>query len=86
MTAANRPPMSTFVCVETAKRLLSSELVRIQADNVFRTDRFDDEGRFQAVTFAFNGAAILGHWTPDADWQYPSDITAGESGTFTPDA
>jgi hypothetical protein len=84
MTTFTPQPMSTFALVETAKRLLSSDLVRIQAENVVRTDMFDDDGRFLAVKFAPNGSATLGLWSPDADWAYPSDIRECEPGTFTP--
>jgi hypothetical protein len=78
-------PMTTFALLETAKRLLSAEIVRIMADNVVICDRFgevDGEERFQGVHFSIDGNAAMGLWAPSCDWQYPGDIPSGTSGQF----
>lgn len=77
--------MSTYAMRETAKQMLSSERVMIHADNVMRTDRVDDEGRFQALQFGFNGSVTRGLWSPDGDWGDPINIPYYAPGTFTPD-
>lgn len=81
MTTA-RQPMTTFILAETAKRLLSSSTIRVMADSVVISNRFDDDG-FQAVQFASDGSAVDGRWQPARDWDYPTDIMEGEPGTFT---
>lgn len=80
--------MDSFAMRQTAQRLLRSEDVRCQANAVVRTGRFkevDGQEQFEAVQFASDGSAVVGHWLPDRDWAYPSDVAEGEPGTFTPE-
>lgn len=83
---ATRQPMTTFVMAEIAKRLMSSEHVCVQANSVVITHSFNDEGQFQAIKFGRSGKVIDGLWSPDRDWEYPSDIMEGEPGTFVANA
>lgn len=77
--------MTTFAMIETAKRIMSSDTVYIQADNVVTSKRMggDHGEQLEAIKFIGGGKVLLGLWTPECDWEYVSDIPEGTSGTFT---
>ena len=81
---ATKQPFDVFAMIETAKRIMSTQTVVIQADNVVISRRFRDDDEFEAIKFAADGSVTKGWWNPNRDWQYPEDITTGEAGTFTP--
>ena len=69
---------------DIAKRVLSAEMVACMANNVVISRRFRDDTEFEAVQFSSDGNCVKGWWDPARDWDYPTDIREGESGTFTP--
>jgi hypothetical protein len=66
---ATRAPMSTFVMLETAKRLLSCDAVAIghATSNVVHVhDMADPSTRRRAVRFDFHGETTHGFWCIDS--------------------
>ncbi len=69
-TATHQPqPFATPIAIETAKRVLSTDLIRTECwdDNgiirsIFRSDRRDQAG-YAALRYRANGEPVLGRWT-----------------------
>jgi hypothetical protein len=83
-TATTKQPYQGFLMAEIAKRAMSADIVSVMADSVVISRRFRDDTEFEAVHIAYDGMVTKGWWNPNRDWDYPTDIREGESGTFTP--
>jgi hypothetical protein len=89
MTTATRQPMSTWAMIETAKRLLSTDVVKLVADNVMISrSMFGGDGEpesFRAYQYSPTSGGSIGRWIPEVEWDLFEDVRECDPGKFIAD-